>query len=419
IIYGGEGNDTIRGNTGTDHLRGQEGEDTFEFSLGDGIDVIYDSDGTDIVRFNGISKANISSYLISNTDGTPYLQIQYNNTDDVVFIKDGLTGGIKSYEFSDGSMWTSAEMVANTLAESIDYRMDKTGSLFGGSFNDVLVGSTGNDEIYGQDGNDIIAGNTGDDLLIGGLGQDTYRIGTGTGRDTIVESDDESDTIQIQLGANIADLTYEQQGNNLYIHFKNSRDGVIILDFYLGNHTWQIEDESGGSLFIQKDNVPGGATPILPATIEDAWTDFEKQIQSYYEGLMRVSSYQKQSDGTYTKTTNNGYVHTNYTMDILTTNITTNDPSYMRELPQTDQQQTGYRSEIVVTNISTRPGGIRLSIGAGSSNSNFVNINDLATSGYGGIQLQNNTIPIVSENSLMDPFSGYSQNSLTGYWYYT
>jgi len=55
VIQGGGGDDIIIGGEGNDKLYGGGGDDTFNFSLGDGVDTIYDFAGGDILHFDGIS----------------------------------------------------------------------------------------------------------------------------------------------------------------------------------------------------------------------------------------------------------------------------------------------------------------------------------------------------------------------------
>jgi len=52
-IYGGNGNDSLWGNAGNDSLWGGAGKDTFIYAKGDGKDVIYGFDNTDMLKITG------------------------------------------------------------------------------------------------------------------------------------------------------------------------------------------------------------------------------------------------------------------------------------------------------------------------------------------------------------------------------
>lgn len=52
-IYGGKGNDTLTGGAGNDSLWGGAGKDTFIYAKGDGQDIIYGFDNTDMLKITG------------------------------------------------------------------------------------------------------------------------------------------------------------------------------------------------------------------------------------------------------------------------------------------------------------------------------------------------------------------------------
>lgn len=52
-LYGGKGNDTLTGGKGNDSLWGDAGKDTFIYANGDGKDVIFGFDNTDMLKITG------------------------------------------------------------------------------------------------------------------------------------------------------------------------------------------------------------------------------------------------------------------------------------------------------------------------------------------------------------------------------
>jgi pimeloyl-ACP methyl ester carboxylesterase len=108
--YGGNGDDTLRGNDGDDTLRGNDGNDS-----------LYGGNGND-----SLSGGNGNDFL----DG--------GNGNDFLFGGNG------------------------------------NDSLYGGNSNDSLSGGSGNDSLYGGDGNDSLYGGNGNDFLDGGNGNDYF-----------------------------------------------------------------------------------------------------------------------------------------------------------------------------------------------------------------------------------------------------
>ncbi len=50
MLIGNTGNDTLTGNTGNDRLIGNGGNDTYLFNIGDNLDTITDSAGSDVIQ---------------------------------------------------------------------------------------------------------------------------------------------------------------------------------------------------------------------------------------------------------------------------------------------------------------------------------------------------------------------------------
>jgi Ca2+-binding RTX toxin-like protein len=424
-LVGGMGDDLLNGGLGNDQLYGEEGVDTFTFWSGDGNDVIHDGDGKDKIRFYGVGLGAVSTSLVNGADGNTYLALQYSPTD-TVYIKDGLNGAIQSYEFSDRTV-TSDELILNTFTDSIDYQLKSPGAAYGGGQNDVLVGSIGNDELYGQDGDDILAGDSGDDRLAGGLGQDNYRIGRGTGKDQITEPEDESGTIQLQAGSTIDELVYERQGDDLYIRFEDSRDGAVITGFYLGDHSWQVQDDSGDVQLVRKDSVPGGGAAYQPINVEEAWDSFEKKVISYYEGLLRVDGYNRQTDGAFTRSITHRYTpsdHSSYSVTVAGTAINTDAALHARisqdyENILVDQQQVVESRTEESRNTS---GGSYFGLGSsganGISEAQFFELSGLFGQGASGVKIEGDMVPVYGQNDQVDPLTGNKTPDLVGYWIY-
>ena len=72
---------------------------------------------------------------------------------------------------------------------------DGNDRLFGGGGRDTLFGGFGNDTLSGDLGDDTLGGEAGRDVLAGGFGRDQFEFSRNYDRDTIVDFEDDADTI--------------------------------------------------------------------------------------------------------------------------------------------------------------------------------------------------------------------------------
>jgi Ca2+-binding RTX toxin-like protein len=143
VVYGGAGNDTLRGGVRADELYGDAGDDALTADL-------LATLGADI--YGGGADEDSLSYALRTTSVTVTL--------------DGVA--------NDGA-----------VGEGDDARADIE-VLIGGAAADTLTGAATNNTISGGAGNDIIDGAGGDDLLNGEAGDDTFLEGIASnGADTL------------------------------------------------------------------------------------------------------------------------------------------------------------------------------------------------------------------------------------------
>src|SRR5262249_28144669 len=136
--------------------------------------------------------------------------------------------------------------------------------VLGGTGNDSLSGGDGNDRLYGDadddtlDGgndNDRLTGGAGNDALNGGAGADTY-LHSGTpadGDDTVQTGDDGIDKV-VFTTADLYDLNYERQGNDLvigaYLTGTETFDGSVrVKDHYDGSSIGYVEIDTANYNF--------------------------------------------------------------------------------------------------------------------------------------------------------------------------
>ncbi len=227
IGFGGE--DTLVGVKGNDYLAGTTGNDVYAFGRGHGQDRINDRDGgvensdeNDAVIFGaGITAAdlrfsNVNFNLVIRIDGT---------TDQLTIegqlgLASSLLNGtrIEKFAFSDGTVWTAADIDRLLLREA---------------------DTAGNDSIYGYDrSEDRLGSAAGNDTLYGGTGNDTYVFGRGYGSDIIQEqaigfqNGDSGDRVSFRAGISWADLQVSMSGSDYVIRFNGSNDQLTIRATY-------------------------------------------------------------------------------------------------------------------------------------------------------------------------------------------
>jgi VCBS repeat-containing protein len=143
--------------------------------------------------------------------------------------------------------------VATTLADfgyNGGIHTNATGTVDGGSANDivagqigddVLSGGAGNDMLLGGNGNDTLIGGTGNDLLHGGAGNDTYVFNAGDGHDTILETFGDTGIDTLHFGASASsgqlpitpgDISIAQEGDALVFRHINGRDSVTVAHWF-------------------------------------------------------------------------------------------------------------------------------------------------------------------------------------------
>ncbi|MCG9481592.1 putative Ig domain-containing protein [Acinetobacter pittii] len=257
-IYGGTGNDTIKGLEGSDQLFGDEGDDWLDGSYendfihgGEGNDQLFGGDGED--------------------------QLEGGNGDDVIDSGEGndqLIGGTGNDRLrgGDGNDQLQGGEGDDYLEASNgnDFIEGGTGNdqLIGGSGEDSLYGNDGDDKLYGGDGNDILNRGKGNNILEGGNGEDIYLFDIFSQQNTIYDGDD---SILKFNGISSKDVIIEVVKDDLNIHY-NESSLVTISNFILKGNIKEIQfddltltkDKLNESITITKigdggDNYLGGS----------------------------------------------------------------------------------------------------------------------------------------------------------------
>ena len=269
-IYGGAGFDTIKGEngndiliggTGNDRLEGGAGDDTYIYNIGDGLDTIYDYQGSstegknDKIKFGeGITPSD----AIFSRKGDNLVITLFNDISQGIIIQDFFSNEhyqVEKLEFIDGTITDLTTGL--TLQQS-----DGHDKVSGTSYDDIIYGNRGNDTINGESGNDILIGGKGNDNLSGGNGNDTYIWNFGDGFDRVTDTAG-NNIIQFGEGITLENLTFERSnkgdstnGDDLYIFVNGDRNQGINLYNFFGSTAYQNFSLkfADGSTFIPKDS---------------------------------------------------------------------------------------------------------------------------------------------------------------------
>lgn len=88
LIVGGSGNDVLNGGAGNDFLQGGEGDDVYVFRANCGDNVIFDTDGVNVLRFRGIPLENIYVSSVEDVDHEDDVKITFVGGKGSVTIRD-------------------------------------------------------------------------------------------------------------------------------------------------------------------------------------------------------------------------------------------------------------------------------------------------------------------------------------------
>lgn len=290
-LFGGDGNDFLDGGTGQDFISGRGGDDTLT-SSGDHA-MIYGGDGNDTIRLDGSATA---TGLVDGGDGTDIVrsadlgQFAFKNVETLDTYYGFTNGSVKQLAAFDTY---TADLAASDAQIQFSLRgeggkLDFTTGIGGdnsvqirdagltsairvtGSVNDdTLIGSDFNDTLRGGDGGDFLFGGEGNDSLVGGNGAD--RLNGGNGNDVITGGSGADSFIfdqPIAGGINIDRINDFQSGNdrieiNQEYYFSGLTVGSLDPDqFAIGAATGAgpqiVYNQSTGALYYDGNGAGAG-----------------------------------------------------------------------------------------------------------------------------------------------------------------
>lgn len=175
IIYGGSGNNDITGGTSTDIIYGGAGNDTYHFSEKHGNDVIFDTEGNNLLVFDGDIKSDDYHVEFNYKGGFNFVS---NETGERIYLPD-MINNPENYDFAfnNGTEKLDREVIEGTDEDDYLEAGDGFNIFYGGEGNDTLAGGKDMDFMYGGDGDDLLLGRNGVNVLFGGNGNDTIYDG--------------------------------------------------------------------------------------------------------------------------------------------------------------------------------------------------------------------------------------------------
>ncbi|TXJ01990.1 MAG: calcium-binding protein, partial [Neisseriales bacterium] len=208
-IDAGSGDDTINAGTGNDTIAGGSGNDTYIYKAGDGQDIISDIAGTDTLNLQSIQ----ISALKFTQDNNDLLINFTNSSTDAIRVSEWFSSAdnrIEQLKLDDGSILDLNNAVEAQLITK-----------YGTSANDILELTAAKTQVIAGTGNDTITDVTANNTI--------YIFNKGDGKDTIIESNSSTDTIQLN---NITpqEISYSKIDNDLIINL-GADDSITIKDF--------------------------------------------------------------------------------------------------------------------------------------------------------------------------------------------
>ncbi|MEP3329729.1 calcium-binding protein [Sedimentitalea sp.] len=216
-IRGFSGDDEVDGGAGADSLYGELGRDVLQG--GAGADKLYGGGGADSLYGGGASDT------LNGGKG--------NDTLNGGNSADSLYGGVGRDELNGGK--GNDELFGGNDADSL-YGGVGRDELNGGKGNDELFGGVGADSLHGGAGKDTLNGGKGNDILSGGKGADHFVFNNKSGKDSVLDFQNDTDTLMLDEALWGGGLTKKQMLNN----YASVVDGDIVLDF--GQDELRIED---------------------------------------------------------------------------------------------------------------------------------------------------------------------------------
>ncbi|MFC5373614.1 DUF4214 domain-containing protein [Brevundimonas faecalis] len=287
FITAGKGNDTLNGGGGSD---------TYYFNLGDGADVVTETNvGSNVLSFGeGIGFNQLTFSVVAGPGG--HFTVHYSGSDSVRV--NGALPNVKEGKLAspDDNTVKVLDMNGSGQLDVSQFEIYRGGSAGGDTIiglrtlGDMIAGFGGNDVIYGMqpgqwsEWGDVIIGGAGDDTIYTATGDDQFAFERGSGRDTINDTGGDDTLV---FGPNVAadDVIYKVIGADLYIGIAEAANPNLeahqVTDYVRvvgGGVKWR-DVYYGGESFNTVEFINAGGTWIDLRKLDINWT-----VQDVYNG---------------------------------------------------------------------------------------------------------------------------------------
>ena len=258
-LFGGDGNDTLSGGSGSDYLSGGAGDDTYVFDSSDGggpgtRDVINDIEGINVLIMNGGAPVRVLAgappaiahaskdgpfWTMDNSAGTTS-ESGARSSDMLLTFAGGDELGIanvaggknNSYQFDDGRIYSSGELVGEFSGDVVEGD-DENGNhrVLGGWKDDIIATTVASATISGGRGNDTLNASGGSDSFLWSFGDGSDAVGD-TSPKVDAAGNPVSNSIVFGAGITLADVRLAGSAGALRLQIGSDPDDGITLDGY-------------------------------------------------------------------------------------------------------------------------------------------------------------------------------------------
>lgn len=188
-IWGGKGDDILKGGTGINRLYGEDGDDNISVLWNAPDSQLYGGAGNDT-----LTSGSGGAYMDGGTGADKMTGGKGGDTFIVDNAKDQvIETWVPEFDNEVNPTDTVRASVSFALAqdarieilETTDYTKAKAINLTGSNISQTIKGNAGANTLDGKGGNDVLIGGLGADTLIGGAGNDTASYALATGAVTV------------------------------------------------------------------------------------------------------------------------------------------------------------------------------------------------------------------------------------------
>jgi Ca2+-binding RTX toxin-like protein len=281
-VWGGSGNDSIRGsaavnllvgNAGNDNLYGLAGDDSLDGGLGG--DLLDGGAGSNDFAVNAAGDQSVDNEFYTGTppSGRTFEVIGTSRGDTIRLTQSGdritvsVNGQLSVVRAGDFEFVSVVAMGGDDLidlAGLLPRISDQAqANVYAGDGNDTILGTQGPDLIFGDDGDDSIDGGAGNDYIDGGFGADLMKGGAGTDRVSYLNR---AADLFIGIGTR-ADDGEAGEHDNVYQDIEdvlggdgnNHIRGSAASNFLIGNGGTDVIEGLGGDDLL----IGGGSADFL------------------------------------------------------------------------------------------------------------------------------------------------------------